>query len=320
MGNGFLAQLDPTGSRLVYGTFLGGTNNDWINGVSVAADGAITVTGTSGSADLATTPGAYQRTFFGGIDPQRPLGDVFIARFADQAQPAIGAFVNAASGTPNASPGMIAVLYGANIGPGALVTAQLDSNGLLASTLSGTRVFVNNRPAPLVYALTGQTSFIMPYDTPAGANAQVVVEYKGVRSPPFTLAVVAASPGVFSANSSGTGQGAILNENSSFNNAQNPAEKGSVIVFFATGEGQTDPPGSDGRIANSVFPKPALSARVDISGIQAEILYIGAVPGQVAGLIQVNARIPANSNSGPVPVQVTIGTAQSQRSLSVAIR
>ncbi len=320
MGNAFLAQLDPTGARLLYGTFLGGTNNDWANGVALAADGSVAITGTSGSSDLATTAGAYQRTYFGGADNFRPLGDVFVAKFGDQAQPAIGGFVNAASYTNNAAPGMIAVVAGSNIGPDTLLTAQLDSNGLLATTIAETQVFVNNRPAPLVYVSKGQTSFIVPYETATGANAQIVISYKGVRSSPFSVPVVAASPGVFSANSSGTGQGAILNQDNSFNNAQNPAAKGSVIVFFVTGEGQTDPPGTDGQIATATFPKPALPVRVDISGFQAEILYAGAVPGQVAGLMQVNARIPDNSNSGPVPVQVTIGTAQSQRLLTVAVR
>jgi uncharacterized protein (TIGR03437 family) len=320
MGNGFLVQLDPTGSRLVYGTFLGGTNNDWLNGVSVAADGAITVTGTTASSDLATTAGVYQRTFFGGPEVTLPLGDVFVARFADQAQPAIGGFVNAASYSNSAAPGMIAVIAGSNIGPDNLLTAALDANGLVATTLGETQVLVNNRPAPLVYVSKGQTSFIVPYETAVGANAQVVVDYKGVRSPAFSVPVVAASPGLFSANSSGTGQGAILNQDGGFNNAQNPAVKGSVIVLFLTGEGQTDPPGSDGQIANGVFPKPALPVRVDMGGIQAEVLYAGAAPGQVAGLMQVNAKIPDNSNSGPVPVQVTVGTAQSQRSLTVAVR
>ena len=320
LGNGFLAQLDPAGEKLVYSTFLGGTNNDWINGVSVAVDGSITVTGTAGSGDLAVTPGAYQTQFFGGLDPQRPLGDVFAARFGNQAQPSIGGFVNAASYTNSAAPGMIAVIAGSNIGPDSLLTAALDANGRVADMLGETQVFVNNRPAPLVYVSKGQTSFIVPYDTPAGGNAQVVVSYKGVRSAPFTVPVVAASPGVFSANSSGTGQGAILNQDGGFNSAQNPAAKGSVIVLFLTGEGQTDPPGTDGQIANGVYPKPALPVRVDMGGLQAEVLYAGAAPGQVAGLMQVNAKIPENSNSGPVPVQVTVGTAQSQRALTVAVR
>lgn len=320
LGNGFLAQLDPAGSRLVYGTYLGGTNNDWINGLSVGADGAITVTGTTGSSDLAVTPGAYQTQFYGGLDPLRPLGDLFVARFADQAQPAIGGFVNAASYTTNASPGMIAVIAGANIGPDTLTTAQLDGDGRVATALAETQVLVNGQAAPLVYVSKTQTSFIVPYDTAAGANAQVTVVYKGVKSAPYAVPVVAASPGVFSANSSGTGQGAILNENGSLNSAQNAAAKGSVIVFFATGEGQTDPPGTDGQIANGTYPKPTLPVRVDMGGIQAEVLYAGAAPGQVAGLFQVNARIPSNSNSGPVPVQVTVGTAQSQRLLTVAVR
>jgi len=320
MGNGFLAQLDAAGAKLVYSTYIGGTNDDWLNGVAVGADGAITVTGTAGSSDLAATPGSYQTQAFGGLDPLRPLGDVFVARFGNQAQPAIGGFVNAASYTNSAAPGMIAVIAGSNIGPDNLLTAALDANGLVASTLGETQVLVNNRPAPLVYVSKGQTSFIVPYETAVGANAQVVVSYKGVRSAPFTVPVVAASPGLFSANSSGTGQGAILNQDGGFNNAQNPAAKGSVIVLFLTGEGQTDPPGSDGQIANGVFPKPALPVRVDMGGIQAEVLYAGAAPGQVAGLMQVNAKIPDNSNSGPVPVQVTVGTAQSQRSLTVAVR
>ena len=296
------------------------SSDDWLNGVAVGADGAITVTGTAGSSDLAATPGSYQTQAFGGLDPLRPLGDVFVARFGNQAQPAIGGFVNAASYTNSAAPGMIAVIAGSNIGPDNLLTAALDANGLVASTLGETQVLVNNRPAPLVYVSKGQTSFIVPYETAVGANAQVVVSYKGVRSAPFTVPVVAASPGLFSANSSGTGQGAILNQDGGFNNAQNPAAKGSVIVLFLTGEGQTDPPGSDGQIANGVFPKPALPVRVDMGGIQAEVLYAGAAPGQVAGLMQVNAKIPDNSNSGPVPVQVTVGTAQSQRSLTVAVR
>ena len=320
LGNGFLAQLDPAGEKLVYSTYLGGTNHNWINGLAVAPDGSITVTGTAGSGDLPVTPGSYQTQFYGGVDPQRPLGDVFVARFGNQAQPAIGGFVNAASYTNSAAPGMIAVIAGSNIGPDTLLTAALDANGRVADLLGETQVFVNNRPAPLVYVSKGQTSFIVPYDTPSGGNAQVVVSYKGVRSAPFTVPVVEASPGVFSANSSGTGQGAILNQDGGFNSAQNPAAKGSVIVLFLTGEGQTDPPGTDGQIANGVYPKPALPVRVDMGGLQAEVLYAGAAPGQVAGLMQVNAKIPENSNSGPVPVQVTVGTAQSQRSLTVAIR
>jgi uncharacterized protein (TIGR03437 family) len=320
MGSGFLAQLNAAGSSVTYATYLGGTSHDWLNGVGVTADGSVIVTGTTNSADLPVTAGVHQRQFFGGLDNWRPLGDLFVARFGAEAQPSIAGVSNAASYVTGLAPGMIAVMAGTNIGPENLQTARLDAQGRVATTLAETQVLVSNRPAPLVYASARQTSFIVPYETAAGANAQIVAVYKGVRSPAFSAPVVAANPGVFSANSSGTGPGAILNQDNSFNTAQNPAEKGSIIVFFLTGEGQTDPPGTDGQIASSVFPKPVLPVRVEISGVQAEVLYAGAVPGQVAGLMQVNARIPEGSNQGPVPVQITVGTGTSQRQLFVSVR
>ena len=58
-----------------------------------------------------------------------------------------------------------------------------------------------------------------------------------------------AAPALFSANSSGKGNGAILNQDNTPNSPANPAEKGSVVVLFGTGEGQTNPRGVDGRIA-----------------------------------------------------------------------
>jgi hypothetical protein len=57
--------------------------------------------------------------------------------------------------------------------------------------------------------------------------------------------VAAAVPGLFSVDASGRGQGAILNQD---NSALNPAEKGSIIQRFGTGDGVTNPAGVDGRV------------------------------------------------------------------------
>jgi uncharacterized protein (TIGR03437 family) len=320
MGSGFLTQLNAAGSAITYSTYLGGNSQDWLNGVSLLADGTVIVSGTTNSNNLPVTAGAYQRQFFGGLDNLRPLGDVFVARFGAEAQPSVAGVSNAASYVQGLAPGMIAVLAGTNVGPETLTTALLDAEGRVATTLAETQILVNNRPSPLIYVSARQSSFVVPYGTTAGGNAEIVAVYKGVRSPVFRAPVVAANPGVFSANSSGTGAGAILNQDNSFNSPQNPAERGSIIVFFLTGEGQTVPAGVDGQVASSVFPKPALPVRVEISGVEAEVLYAGAVPGQVAGLMQVNARIPSASNPGPVPVQIRVGTADSQRQLFVSVR
>ena len=46
------------------------------------------------------------------------------------------------------------------------------------------------------------------------------------------------------------------------NSPGNPAQSGSIIVFFATGAGQTDPPGTDGLIAMNILPTPRLPVSV----------------------------------------------------------
>ncbi len=60
--DGFVVKLDPTGSSLVYATFLGGSGLD--AGTSLALDemGYVYVTGYTQSADFPTTPGAYDVT------------------------------------------------------------------------------------------------------------------------------------------------------------------------------------------------------------------------------------------------------------------
>jgi hypothetical protein len=62
----FVTKLDPTGSRLVYSTYLGGSGSDV--GASIAADAAgnAFVTGRTSSTNFPTTVGALQPSFGGG--------------------------------------------------------------------------------------------------------------------------------------------------------------------------------------------------------------------------------------------------------------
>jgi hypothetical protein len=59
----FVVKLDPTGSSLLYGTFLGGSDADVANGIAVDASGAVLVTGLTVSSDFPTTPGAFDTSF-----------------------------------------------------------------------------------------------------------------------------------------------------------------------------------------------------------------------------------------------------------------
>jgi len=56
----FVTKLNPSGSALVYSSYLGGNDFDTGNAISIDANGNAYVTGTTKSADFPTTPGAFQ--------------------------------------------------------------------------------------------------------------------------------------------------------------------------------------------------------------------------------------------------------------------
>ncbi len=81
-GDAFVAKLDPTGSHLLYSTYLGGSGADGAFGIAVDATGAVYVSGGTGSPNFPTTPGALQTTYIGYIANQPPsLGpDGFVTK------------------------------------------------------------------------------------------------------------------------------------------------------------------------------------------------------------------------------------------------
>jgi len=64
----FVAKLDPTGTRLIYCTYLGGSGRDYANGIAVDAAGNAYVAGSTASADFPVTSGALQPGLRGGFD------------------------------------------------------------------------------------------------------------------------------------------------------------------------------------------------------------------------------------------------------------
>ena len=65
-GDAYVAQLNTTGSALVYSTYLGGSDFDTGSGVAVDPEGNAYVTGATRSTDFPTTPGALDTSFNGG--------------------------------------------------------------------------------------------------------------------------------------------------------------------------------------------------------------------------------------------------------------
>jgi uncharacterized protein (TIGR03437 family) len=221
-----------------------------------------------------------------------------------------------------AVPGLIATIFGADLGPATPVSAQVTPQGFIDTTLGGVRVLFDGIPAPILYASATQLNVVVPYEIAGRFSTRMRVEARNQNSPDVELRVAETAPGVFTTSGSGSGQGAVLNQNGTVNGPGNPEQRGNVIVIYGTGHGQTTPQGTTGRVLPSNDLRRVVApVVVRIGGREAEVFYAGSAPGLVSGALQINARIPADAATGSnVPVEVQIGNAVSQTGVTVAIQ
>ena len=221
------------------------------------------------------------------------------------------------------APGEIITVYGLNLGGLKLTTAQVVGNGL-ATTLADVRVLFNGQPGPLVYVSENQVAAVTPYEVAAHPLTTIEVEFKGQIVASSALNIVDAAPAIFTANSSGSGQAAIVNQNGTMNGPPNPAHRGSTIVLYVTGDGIQTPAMATGQISDGSsidkLSKPALTPRFGSAGVPCALSYAGAAPGNVSGLMQINAIVPDGILTGPnVPIVVVIGDKSSREGVTVAV-
>ncbi|MEO8592471.1 MAG: hypothetical protein ABI759_04045 [Candidatus Solibacter sp.] len=115
----------------------------------------------------------------------------------------------------------------------------------------------------------------------------------------------------------------MLNQDGSYNSPSNPALKGGVIVFNAVGAGVMTPGAADGAVSGDALPLPVpqLKVSVSIRGVDAPVLYAGAAPGYVSGLLQVKVRVPEEVGFGnSVPLKIVVGDQESQFNVTIAVK
>jgi uncharacterized protein (TIGR03437 family) len=267
------------------------------------------------------TPGRYEGAIL--ITPANgaTTSQIGVVLNVSAGQPVITGVTNAASFAPGGvAPGELVTIFGSNLGPASLLSGAADPSGSFPTTLANTRVLFDGVPAPLVYVATGQVSAVVPFGVQGRTATRVQVISNGLNSNLHDLSVVDAAPGIFVLDTSG--QGAIINQDGTINARLNGAEPGSVISIYATGAGSMDLPMTDGRlVVGAPFPRPLLPVGVRIGGRVADVLYYGAAPGLVGGMLQVDARVPADVVRGQmVPIQLLVGGATSQQNVFLSTR
>ena len=97
-----------------------------------------------------------------------------------------------------------------------------------------------------------------------------------------------------------------------------------MIAIYCTGGGVTTPATTTDGLVIGV-PAPKLTAqppavKVTIGGVDAEVQYAGAVPGTIAGLTQINVKVPEVTPGLALPVVVKVGDFASGSSVTVAVK
>jgi uncharacterized protein (TIGR03437 family) len=253
------------------------------------------------------------------------------ATIADDIQPALavrpeidsGGVVHGASYLQPLSPGSIISIFGDNQATGSIESTTLP----LPELLAGARVRAGGAFLPLFFSSPGQVNAGLPYNLDPNSGPASLVVFRGsIPSDPEELPLTAANPGLFTLNSSGTGEGIF--QDIAFrlisNSIANPGGRtgisvGEPVIIYATGLGAVTNAPASGQAA-SLNPLSHVTAAVQltIGGKNAPFDFRGLVPGFVS-LYQINAIVPGGLPPGNAEIILTVNGVSSPAGVTLSI-
>jgi uncharacterized protein (TIGR03437 family) len=243
------------------------------------------------------------------------FGNLFVAEATNRvaiyypAMVAVNAANYVASSTRALSPGVIATLYplGGTLAPEEKKFTDLPNPIPVPKTLGDVQLLFNDAPAPLYYVGPRQINFLVPMSAPTSGTPDLVLQRAstGQILAAGLMQMGEASPALFTALASGSGQVAALNQDNSVNSPTNAAARNEVIQLFGTGQGFVSGAPADGELATGLVPtseKPAvwIEGSTDDRGGYVPpdyIQYSGLAPSLV-GVWQINIKIPDKTAPG----------------------
>jgi len=219
---------------------------------------------------------------------------------------------NAANYFQRFAPGMLASIFTYATNSFQVPKAVSATALPLPTTLGGVQVSVAGIPAPLLYVSASQINLQIPSAVQPGSQPQLFLVTNASTQQVIAsgyFRIDATAPGLFTADSTGSGQLAVLNQDNTVNGNSNPAKSGTVIQIFGTGAGIVNGNPPDGTVPSGALPTNSLPD-VYINGFNigpSNILYSGLAPCCV-GLWQINAKVvsPAGTDVPPGPVTLFV--------------
>ena len=221
------------------------------------------------------------------------------------APPAIQGVVNAADLTPTLAPGSLIAVFGTNLNPTNVATAQIP----LPTAIGESCLMVNGFAIPMLFASPGQINAQLPLHI--SGRVPMTLYTPGGVSDDYYLNVTLAAPAIFHSGTAGplTGIPVVIKAtNQQLVTPSNPVHSNDEIWIYATGLGETSPEVAAGNPAPSAPPALAvLAPDVRLGDVPLAVSYAGLAPGQI-GVYQINARAPAKVTTGTeVPLTITQG-------------
>lgn len=279
---GFMSELSSDLSTLIFSSYFGDTENFTVSGLGIGANGSVVIGGVTGQ----------------GAGPSGRPTNLWLNSLSLTPPPAlrVDAVENAASLLDGPiSAGETIVVKGAGFGS----DARLSIGGEAVAPLS---------IAPGAIAAT------VPADI-AVAAAAVQVQSGGATSNQVLAPVAVTSPGIFSADGTGYGQGYILNKDGTLNTPANPAAPGDRITIYATGVG---PVSFTQGYAVTEFPVNVFMEYAYCAGVGAMMGPISGFPGNV---YRITVYVPNPPVAFPplVGVVMQIDGLSSQQGIAISI-
>jgi uncharacterized protein (TIGR03437 family) len=91
-------------------------------------------------------------------------------------------------------------------------------------------------------------------------------------------------------------------------------------MLFGTGFGALNPLPADGQIEQILASTPS-PVTATIAGVSAAVIYAGAAPGLIGGVMQINVRVPEGLNANlATPISLSMGSFATAARVTVSIQ
>ncbi len=222
-------------------------------------------------------------------------------------------------------PGEWVSIYGTN-----LATATATWSGDFPTSLAGTSVTVNGKPAYLWLVSPGQINLQAPDDTATGPVPVVVKTPNGTSTSTVTLGTVAPSFNlldgkhvtgiILRSNGSGAFGGGSYDiigpTGTSLGYPTVAAAAGDTISLYGVGFGPTNPAVPAGKPFSGSAPLTS-SVTVSIGGVSVPASFAGM---WYSGSYQINLTLPAGLGSGDLALQATVGGAKTPAGTVISLK